>query len=188
MYIHRKEKLIFLAHPRTGSHAVQKALLDIGFDKTNPGSHHKTLYADGVVNGRNRPEWYVFTTVRNHWDTAISWMAKEYQLWGTEQPSWSLKDFKKIIGNHPWVRDGQFWWVHEDVDVIMHYESLEDDLNEILWEFSLPSVKLSMVNVSPKREGRHYSEFYTETTKDYIWTKFGNEISKFGYEFEERKL
>jgi len=166
MYVHEGAKLIFLANPRTASTSVAKALMEIGF--TQEGKHHSPLECrlDG---------WTSFTTVRNHWDAALSWvLAHNFPM--------SVDSLERALDNE-YISENEMWGIHANADHLLEYSTLYRDLSRFLSLFSLPPVRLPKENVSANRKGRHYREFYTDETRDYIYNRFKEEIERLGYEF-----
>jgi len=163
MYTHEGAKLIFLANPRTASTSVAKALMEIGFERK--GTHHSGGHRDGFLR---------FATTRNHWDAALSWvLAHNFPM--------SIDSLERAMNNE-YISENEMWSFH-DPEVVIYYESIEDELGCILSTVGLPTVKLPWENVSANRKGRHYREFYTDETRDYIYNRFREEIERLGYEF-----
>lgn len=166
---------IYLAHPRTASQATGQAIIAMGGKKV--GSHH------GGTKTRPFPiNSVLLTTVRNPYDVAVSWVFGRHK--GTTYPEKiPLNHFKEALENNRWVITGSnnpiFWHTRKRGVHIVRYESLQSDLEAIF-----PSIELPEISRSP-RFGRHYSNFYTDETRDYVTDLFGVECRRFGYEFEE---
>ena len=173
MYVHKDAKLIFLANPRTGSTSVAKALMDIGFKQLGP--HHSTMKDTGVDYG-----WTTFAVVRNHWDAAVSWVFGKH-LGEYKDLDFTIGTFEFALDNE-YVTEHEMWGYHKP-DLLVRYEFLELDLDIVLHTLGLGPVKLPKENVSKARNGRHYREFYTDETRDYIGNRFKGEIERLGYEF-----
>ena len=175
MYYHRDARLIYLAHPRTASNATVEALLSIGF-KTHERHH------GGICDAMERKQWYVFTTVRNHFDTAVSWVlrrTRDRRGWSREIVEWALTE-----PVNRWVWESEMWGLHgHDSDEVLKYETLQGSLNALLNRFDLPSVELPRKNETQHRRGRHYHEFFDEDSRAYIEERFGEEMKRYGYKF-----
>ena len=170
MYVHKEAKLIFLANPRTASTSVAKALMEIGFEKE--GAHHS-----GQTDLR---PWPTFAVVRNHWDAAVSW------VFGLHKGEYkdlvvSVPTIEFALDNNGLVFDGRMFPHRADGEI--HYENLQNELNRVLFYWDLPEVDLPWLNVSTRRNGRHYREFHTDETRDYVHSRFKDEIESLGYEF-----
>ena len=170
MYVHNDGKLVYLANPRTASTSTAAALLEIGFEKV--GLHHSPNLA-----GRLGQGWLTFSTVRNHWDTAVSWvMAHNLEM--------SVESLRQVLDNE-YTSSHEMWNYHRQ-DITMRYEDLSMWLNMILVGRGLPRAYLPRRNVSVNRAGRHYSELHTPETRFYIGHRFGDEIMRLGYRYEQR--
>ena len=180
MYIHRSG-LIYLAHPKTASTSTMRVLLNAGFVKPNRHDRHSTLYKDGTITPDNREKFYVFTTVRNHFDAAVSWAFMKKRGGG-----WNLDLFKRALdpGSNPYIKEHSLWWMHsDDADRILKFESLQEDLDKLFTEYQIPVAKLPMENVTNARGSRAYREFYNDTTRAYVEERFKDELEKFEYTF-----
>ena len=184
MFGHRDLKILYLAAPKTASVSTGEALVEYGFDRTL--NHHglleqaKTYY--DITN-----EWKILTTVRNHWDTIVSWcmfrpyIRKTYgvcidgvkHLMKCDAHLIKAKSLGDFLG-------GQFWWQHAPYAThILRFETLQEDLNAALgFDLSLPHE-----NKSEHREDRPYQEFYDEETKEFVAKLFSKEIKQYGYSF-----
>lgn len=192
MYYHAKAKLVFLAHPRTASVATSLALRDCGFQLLDGYGHHTLLNRAKFVM-EERSKWTTFTMVRNHWDAAVSWILKvgwvgEICADGTEcrvfKADWSKDCFRMAMDNNGFIKNGQMWGHHmADADTVFFYEGLSGNLRSWLREFDITLPPIRKENMSKSRDGRHYHEFYTDETRDYIGDRFRNEIEIFGYRF-----
>ena len=166
MYVHNDSKLIFLANPRTGSTSVAKALMEIGFEKV--GRHH-----EGFDMG---PAWTTFAAVRNHWDTAVSWVcAYNYPF--------TLEFIEKALDNE-YISENEMWGYHRPT-LIVRYENLASELHRTLLLHLLQDVDLHLPkeNTSANRDDRRYRHCYNDETRGYIYDRFKDEILRLGYEF-----
>jgi len=182
MYYHPEARLVYLAHPRTASNATAHVLEGIGFRRRLPANHHARLSspsAQKVVT--DRLEWCVFTTVRNHWDATASWMfVKPYPA----KPPWSLDDVQTFCSKSKWIRDGNRFWFHApDADVILRYETLQEDFDALLSAHGLEPQVLELVNVGKDRSGRDYRELFLDEAAAYIGEYFAEEITEYGYAY-----
>ena len=177
--------MIYLAHPRTASVATSIALKHAGFEKLEPPSdHHSRLWDEGTpVTRANRATWTVFTTVRNHWDTVVSWMFRRFRTRTAEEILWDVETMRTALDVR-WVNDSRLWWLHgDDADTILRYETLERDLRQLLAEHGIVLPHLNVLNASSNRQTREYRRFYVPATQDYVASRFGDEARRFGYVF-----
>jgi len=181
MYLHKGKKLVYLAHPKTASHATLKALRSIGFEDEYPiRGHHANLHPSGleVRWGAPREEWCAFTTIRNHWDWAVS------LSFASPNPQFDLESLKKTLKPCFYLAENEIFALHShDADIILQYECIEEDLNWVLEMNGLGPVELEIVRPTVARLARPYQEFYTPDTRSYIAERFADEIERFGYKF-----
>lgn len=192
MYYHPEKKLVFLAQPHTASHSVAYALLKHGFRLGNPGVtlvngeirrpyHHADLSIGGHVTPENRKDWMVFSTVRNHFDLVLSrawkfagfdpdvnWDKAESLFAQAMSPCWWLNGSGLLFGKF-----------RPDSDVLLRYESLDKDLEEVAGQMTLPEI-----HKNPARGGRPYQEFYRPATRRMVEDRYGDEIEELGYSFD----
>lgn len=177
MYINDEKKTIFLCHPRTGSRAVSKALVDwCGFKAQH--SHHA-----GPQKGEYE-DYFKFTTVRNHWDAITSWW---YNAVGQSSQAqltvpWVRKWFK---GNANYFRLPRLWWfLGEFPDIhVMRYETLLEDYHNTLGSRGCSPTKLPMVGYGTFRKSRPYQEVVTPEVRAFIQETFADEIEELGYTY-----
>ena len=67
------------------------------------------------------------------------------------------------------------------VDFVGKYENLSCDISTVLKALRLENRPLPHVN---KSQHKHYSEYYTEETKDLVAERYSRDINLFGYKFE----
>ena len=187
MYFHKDAGLVYLAHPRTASSSTSTALKEIGFEGLPPIKpkisarnlrHHAGLYAAGSpVTPETRKDWFVFAAVRNTFDAAVSW---SYIGWPPPNPPWGVKQWRENL-NAEYIFGDRMWFHDADLDVVMRYESLLEDLEIVLTSHGLPVPELPHMN---KSEGRmHYREYFLPEGREYVENRFRLEIEKYGYEF-----
>ena len=176
MMAHLADRRIHLAHARTASRATEKALERIGF-QTVPGlGRHARLYdAGSPVTPANRDEWSVSTTVRNHWDAAVSWV-----LWDlVDKPllwdPWDIRQLERVFRiAKPYIKGGRMYALHlDEADVMLRFETLDADLED--W---VGGVELERHGVSKRR---HEIPPMTIEAFTYIDRRFADEIERLGY-------
>jgi hypothetical protein len=197
MLVHPEKKLIYLATPRTASTATRKALLDRGFIVAGPGNQHDMLeFPDkvGAFSGIRGPlldgvreDWTTFTTVRNPFDAAVSWVYmrgdRVYEDGLFETP-WNTDVFVNTIVS-PLLTPHSLLNLHTDVDIWLRYETLQDDLDVFLEGSDLSPTPIPYFNVSAKRRKKHYQEHYTPESRQYIQNRYAMDFEKFNYSWED---
>lgn len=132
MYVHRKAKAIYLANPRTASRSTAKALEGIGF--LMEGSHHSW------DPDRARGYRVIFTTVRDIRGTLRSWGR------GLRRDPDDYENTLQLLeGTRTIIPDWPNWTLFPHVahaNRILHFESLQLELNLLLQELGLPRVEL----------------------------------------------
>ena len=164
-------KLLYLCQPRTGSMATCTALMQLP-GAIEPRNHHISFAEVKEKHGYNGE--LILTTVRNHWDTTVSW-------WLLDARRLSLYNFCENYRHSHAMKNHKYWWLHEKMaQKILRYENLVQEINGILKALDLPSVNFVTVNATPeKRHWKyHMSEEAFERTKTYFW----EEIQLYGYD------
>lgn len=150
MYVNKHYKAGFICHPRTASSATGHMLRRVGFDKY--GNHH------AVAMRWLLPGWSIACTVRNPLDTLVSWFfydrhhqhADNFELW--------LADFE--INGNMWTKNGLFYGL-QYANYVLRFEHLQEDWDNWLKLIGYRQrVVIPKRNVSKRREGRPWHEFY----------------------------
>ncbi len=179
MYVDHERRMIYLAHPRTASTATAALLQTKGFEPSH--GHHSRMWTPGCPITRGEwADYTVFTTIRNHWDTVVSWLHSTLGTHLKEMPLIGVDDLETL--NPQYVHAHELWWMHTaDADVVLRYETLNEDLSRVLGM----KVEVPFKNVSSRRNDKHYSHFYTHYARKFVGVKFAKEIAECRYEFEE---
>lgn len=177
MYIHETAKLIYLASPRTASYATSDVLVErYGFDGPNRGDHHRPLQeppGDG---------WFIFTTVRNHFDAFVSmWFH-----WSQPTP------FGREFIEHSWLNHQtlfpchkQLYGLHAPVcNRLLRYERLNEDLNALLRQRGLEPCKIPWKNDGIRRQKVPYQTICDHESRLYIEDRFREELRQLNYKYE----
>lgn len=167
------QKLIFLAQPRTGSHAIVEWLCERGAMIVGP--HHSADKA--TIGALRRDGWHTFSTVRNHWDVMVSW-------WYMHRARRSAANFESFC--HWWIKDAsylrphQLYWNYQPMsDTVLRYETLDADMGALVGE----DVTLPRMNVTASR--KPYPIYYEKYPglAEFVGGWFGDEIAEYGYTF-----
>ena len=120
--------------------------------------------------------------VRNHWDTIASW----YKHFSNEatQPL-SARWIRQFVGGHPnYFKPQGLWWFTylEPEPLILRYENLQEELDQLLTDFGLEPIRLEVVGVSANPQQKHYRDFFRdEEAVTVVRELWGHEIDRFGY-------
>lgn len=139
----------------------------------------RPLLGEEVWNG-----YYKFTVDRNPWDKTVSMFF------------WDQKGDKKDLTFSEFVTSGRSYDSNFEtyavngipqVDRIVRYEALAEDLGEVSEAVGLPeNVHDVMRTLSAKqgfRKTRDYRELYDERLRDIVAVQYAREIALLGYEF-----
>ncbi|MDB4308188.1 hypothetical protein N9985_02795, partial [Gammaproteobacteria bacterium] len=69
------------------------------------------------------------------------------------------------------------------IDEFIHFENLENELNNLLKRYAMPPIELPKVNTSTRRR---YQDYYDNKTKRHVEEKFREDLDRFGYSFNPR--
>jgi len=194
---------LFVHIPKTAGNSIQSALRDYSEDQLvalrkeqdgierfglrNPKykiRKHSTLreYRDTLGEEQFR-KLYRFTCVRNPWDRMVS-----YYFTPTQGPEgWDREKFHGIISKAVSIAD--YLRLNENekdsfanVDYIMRFENLADDFRTVCNQLDISPVTLPQYNRSMRE---HYAKYYDDELRDFVRTRFAEEIERFGYTFQE---
>ena len=146
----------------------------------------KTNYGNKIYNN-----FYKFGFVRNPWSRVVSLyqrkegVQKKDEMTFEEFVSWIQMSSDTSI--HPSPKKNQLDWFTDKkneilVDYIGKFETLSEDWSKIAKELNVQD-ELPHKNKNAKKK-KHYTEYYTEETKEIIREKFKVDIEYFNYEFE----
>lgn len=167
MYVHQEKKVAFIAHPRTASSATAHTLMKMGF--TIKGGHHaydSTWDLDG---------WDVICTVRNPFDTLVSWFynkprEKSFSLW--------LPEF--LDGCH-FLQGERMFFGQLACNHVIHFENLQEEFEYVMDDVGLPLMEIPFRNVSVGREGRSFMGYYNFRTVRMVTDRFHKDFHNNGY-------
>jgi len=178
MYVIPDKKFIYMAAPRTASKSVSQTLLKKGAILV--GSHHTTL--DDHPEIKVSSDWVICSSIRNHWDSIISWW---FKLERKQQAMTPLAEFiPRFCENNPnFVFDGQLWWKTLPLtNTLIRYEWLQADFDQALVKAGMAPCDLPHITDSA-RECAPYQRFYKGHTAQWVEAFFAEEIDKCGYKF-----
>lgn len=206
MRISIKHKFIALANPRCASTSVREMINEFSDFKSKVNcdlKHHSALRtAQGFLEGKgySLDDFFVFTTVRNPWDRAVSiyhyGLKNDKSAW--HQPAVASKNFKMFLYSDMLARhfrpkptskpllEGTY-----DIDTFMrdqqgndrgHVFRLEDlhTIEDVLMKEVGIQVKLPHVNGT---DHKSYRGYYDDESRKQIEYLFEKDIERFDYEF-----
>jgi hypothetical protein len=165
MYVNEQKKTIFIAHPRTASSATGHILLEMGF--VIQGNHHSF---DTELNLHG---WTVASTVRNPFDTLVSWYYNKPR-------EASFKDWLPIFLNSchflqgPRMFYGTLYCTH-----VLRFEELQYDFNCLCQDIGLPRTMIPKRNVSNRP--LHFLGEYDYPDLKLITERFRDEFIEHNY-------
>lgn len=204
MWIHEGKKIAFVANPRTASR-------EICYEILQPRGFRRFLGHHGVPWGPDYPRpkhyvkqgelwwWYTenpmdWTWVaahRNHFEVFHS---LAYAVLGGNPPS--PERFTDYLWKHPFLYRNEgvlfpsFWEIRHCVE--LRYDFLRIDLDLFLASHGLPGIKPhefhrgETKHVTPgKPRDEHYSAKLDATCRAWIEDRYGLEMQRFGYRWEE---
>ncbi len=224
----RKFKLLFILTPRTGSSAVATALCHELEGEYLPAQDivgesgriavprkHTTLAQlerHGLMPPDERRNVFVFTCVRNPFDTLVSFYIKKAITYQPllDNPNSFVHRIPGYVEDMRWAREHTFdeWIVRryvprlrdrffgrrggprslfstyvKGVDAVMRFEHLQADLDRVLQQAGVTQrVLVPSFNVTTER-GRDYRKYYSDRTRRIVESRFAEDLREYGYEF-----
>ena len=176
-------------------------------------SKHTTLRQlteAGLLTPDDRRRLLVFTTVRNPFDSLVSLYIKkssQYQRLLNDPDSWVYKvpgyaedmEYCRTHSFDEWIMKTCWppWWDRwlgrrrrsmldryaNGVDLVMRFESLQQDLDRVMERLGLPDrVEVPRVNPTVSRP-TDYRSFYSPAARRAVEYTFAVDIRKYGYSF-----
>lgn len=200
MILSKKYAILFVAIQKTGTTSIEKALQEYLYPhvasstvkiKKRPNFKYKHNSAEILA---SCPEinsiWdklFKFSVVRNPWDLCVSHYFYR-QREGYEEAIYT--PFKEWLISHKkrepimWQAPTQYdcLTVNGDlaVDYVGRFENLQNDFNSVCKHIKIPSIQLDNCNST---KHKHYSTYYDQETKEYVFDLFKKDIEYFHYEF-----
>ena len=125
-------------------------------------------------------DYYKFCFERNPWDKVVS-----YYYWKTVAQDPRIP-FDKWLETARLPNEYERYSIDGDVavDFIGRYEYLDNDLKLIINHLNLTDVpKLTKAKSGVRDSTKHYRDYYSPQTRNYVARKFAKEIELLGYDF-----
>lgn len=176
---------IFIDIPKTGGSSINKALIPYA----NSLSRHKPIINYIAESRDNIDKYFKFAFVRNPWGWAVSWYfyrKSQYNENNISFKKWLMSENSSAYNNIGiGLAFSQSFFVldHNNniaVDFIGKFENIQNDFNNICSRLKLPICHLTTSN---QTKHKPYWEYYDDESKDFINTKFKNDIDLFAYKF-----
>lgn len=160
----------------------------------------KQLVETELVTEEQWKTYYKFTVVRNPWDRMYSdylWIQKERRIKGSFKNYITRKgEFADIFtnsedmtyrGDHL-LKQIDFFDFEGDLkpDAILRFESVNEDMNEVLKNLGSESKFTIHENKSPKKNRKHYSNFYSKKNLKLVELFYEEDINALDYEFDDQ--
>ena len=198
-----QKRFLFVHIPKTAGNSIQSVLRDYSEDELvalrkeqdgierfglrNPNykvrKHSKLSEYREALGDEQFHNLYKFTCIRNPWDRMVS-----YYFTPTQSPeTWSRKKFRETIFKALSVADYLRLNDEKDpfgnVDYVMRFENLAEDFRMVCSHLDVSPPSLPQLNRSNRA---HYSKYYDGELREIVRARFGAEIERFGYTFEEQ--
>ena len=213
--ISHKHKFVFIQIPKTGTTSIERALkshpnnLNCKYVHGNISKHFThTEYLNNKILDRG---YFSFTFCRNPWDRLVSQFHFSGKKWWEFYPElqknikFTFENYiKELVIKKPFSRHlytsrlhddtwavndldwSQYQFISPGVDFIGKYENLYSDWCTICNMLNIPLIDLGWSNNRKhKRKLSHYTEYYTEETRQIIAERYAKDIEYFGYKFGE---
>lgn len=171
-------KLLWLAHPRTGSMSLRVALTNAGGQRIPP--HHVELDAYQVT------KWHqgepVVCVVRNPYDVVTTWWLKYGRLESPHRKQADPRELPKFIRsfeNENFCRDGRLMYHAPTADHVFKYE---DGIAHQFRRFGL-RLDIPQINITPGKV--HWGSYFDVAALAAMVKRFGPEIEELGYKVIE---
>ncbi|SDB36917.1 sulfotransferase family 2 domain-containing protein [Bauldia litoralis] len=209
--ISRKWKFVFIHVPKTGGNSISRALLPFSESKlveaASPVGHgsgenfwtvdpvlgsdkHFRANQYGELLGERIRDHFVFATVRNPWDRAVSLYFFRKQVAKEQQVSWIRCDdqgpetfdraqfLRFIESGEP--TQCSFLGTGQTAVHLMRFENLEADFREVCRRLGLGSLRLERINASRRPR---YQDVLDLELAERIAHQFAEDVERFGYSF-----
>ena len=183
-----KYKFIYIKAHKTAGSSISAALVQHcgKEDRIRAVPKFKQYTNNPLAEGEEVPEdiwssYYKMTVIRNPWDYLVSlWWWRKYWF----KVKLSFDDFVVRQKDH----NGRRCYFNKDGSLVcdhyMRFEHLEKDYTDFCEYTGNPlESPLPRLKTFKREDKRHYREYYTKETKDFVSHKFKRFLKVFDYEF-----
>lgn len=199
MLILDDKKIAFVHIPKTAGTTIRRVLSDHGANKAHEYPHPRAKHIKVREFVRSIPtyrDYFIFAIVRNPWDRMVSlWRygtsdkdphtPQAFETWLTTYAgTWGYNENIKYALN----KESQGSWLTDDKGVyacnyVGRFEQLETDYSYVAVQYGLKLYdKLPFEKTTTHK---HYSEYYTTKTRQWVRKYFADDIKDFKYHFED---
>lgn len=175
-------QVVFLHPNKCGGKSIEKALFG---REVKPGSADHRLPKHYIRDlGRdNFNSYYKFAFRRNTWDRMVSIYHGRQQLLGSNKGI-SFEEFLNLPPSG--FNKSQLDWFMYDGDFILdfcgRFENYREDWEKVLEQIGVGHIPLPHEN---KSKHNHYTEYYTDKTRNIVAGRYREEIEFFNFKFGE---
>lgn len=120
-----------------------------------------------------------------------------------DQAKWKFENFINILGKTESVQPNKFGqpifvedtpidyfskinenFINDSIDIYLSFENLQSDFDKLSNRLGIASQELFRFKTKHRKIKRHYSEYYSQVTRNAVEMRFPKTIEKFGYRFE----
>ena len=203
-YLNNEKKLAYLENCKVGSTSIINSLFGLQY-ANNPGIVHMVLQGrmkNELERNDGYKDYYIFTYVRNPFERMVSCykdkiIRKNY--WYRRRGYFAFiadsTDFDDFIDNLALVPDilsdrhfrSQYSLIYKRgkklVDFVAKIETIQDSYSKFVEEYDLPPIE--NYNSTKKDD---WMDYYSLDSAKKVYRRYKNDIIKFGYEEEYKKL
>ena len=184
-------KCIFIHTPKCAGESIETVLAGKPYNRSGFRGHPEKHWGVHEISHKYPEEfiqYYKFSIVRNPWDRVVSWVKyrdMRYQraegtFEGRMQSDLCDKVFLNFMLEHSFS-SMLFMGNRLAVDSVIRFENLEDEFPKICNYLGVRNKGLPHVNST---KHRHYSSYYTNSSRERVAELFCQDIQYFNYSFE----
>jgi hypothetical protein len=181
-------QLAFVHIARTGGTSIEAALAGQDWWNISPDTKHMSARQTRAQMGEEKwSTFFKFSIVRNPWDRVVSMFATSWWM-GDDRQCDAKAEFEYFIENltpHPNEKYSSLMYseiINEQLDMIIRYEAIQKGFDKVCELVGKPPVILGR---EESRQRRHYSVYYTDTTRKKVGELFKRDIEDYQYKFEQ---